>query len=174
LRTEEAYGLRWDELRFKSNAVIIEAKLAKLRQRRVPPILPNLARWLRPFQNLKGPINPGYSSPNSVQKAVAREARKVGVTLGRNTFRNSYISYRVAEPTDSFIVAAEAGTSKRMIDSNYKELATKDEAKEWFRVYPNMKQIAELKAFAEQIKQDPMYYLKLRYPRKHKAKAPKE
>ena len=29
LRTEEAFGLQWDELRFKSQAVIIEAKLAK-------------------------------------------------------------------------------------------------------------------------------------------------
>ena len=48
LRTEEAYGMHWEELRFGSRAVIIEAKLVKLRPRRVPPILPNLAKWLRP------------------------------------------------------------------------------------------------------------------------------
>ena len=86
LRTEEAFGMPWDELRFKSKAVIIQAKFAKLRQRRVPPILPNLALWLRPFEGLKGPIVRGYSSPQAVHKAVARALREANVKLGRNTF----------------------------------------------------------------------------------------
>jgi integrase len=149
LRTEEAYGLCWDELRFKSNAVIIEAKLAKLRQRRVPPILPNLAKWLRPFRHLKGPINPRYSSPAGVMKAVNRESKKVNVILGRNTFRNCYISYRVAQPQHSTTVAAEAGTSVRMVESNYKELATKEEAKRWFSICPTRSQLANLESFVK-------------------------
>ncbi len=72
LRTEEAFGMTWEEFRFKSKAVIIEAKLAKMRQRRVPPILPNLALWLKPFEGLKGPIVCGYrprkwrKSPRSI------------------------------------------------------------------------------------------------------------
>jgi len=149
LRTEEAYGLTWEELRFQSRAVIIEAKLAKLRQRRVPPILPNLARWLRPFRGLKGPINPNYSSPQAVVKAVTRESKKVNVILGRNTFRNCYISYRLAKPMDSGIVAAEAGTSKETIESNYKALATQDEAKRWFSISPSKSQLAALKAYVK-------------------------
>jgi integrase len=148
LRTEEAFGLSWEELRFNSKAVIIEAKLAKLRQRRVPPILPNLAKWLQPFRNMKGPINPGYASPQCVQNAVIRESKKVGVTLKRNTFRNCYISYRVAVPTASAIVAAEAGTSARMIESNYKELATKQEAKAWFSIRPKASQLRALRKWA--------------------------
>jgi integrase len=153
LRTEEAFGMHWEELRFKSKAVIIEAKLAKLRQRRVPPILPNLAKWLRPFQGLTGPIILGYSTPQAVQKAVARECQKAKVILERNTFRNCYISYRVAVPVPSAIVAAEAGTSVRMIESNYKELATKGEAKQWFSIVPSKSQIAELKRFAKELRQ---------------------
>jgi integrase len=151
LRTEEAYGLRWDELRFRSNAVIIEAKLAKLRQRRVPPILPNLAKWLRPFQKLKGPINPGYSSPQAVMKAVSRESKKVNVILSRNTFRNCYISYRVAQPQPSAIVAAEAGTSVRMIESNYKALADEEEAKRWFSLTPTRSQLSELEVYVNNL-----------------------
>lgn len=149
LRTEEAYGLQWDDLRFDADAVIIEAKLAKLRQRRVPPILPNLAKWLRPFQKLKGPINPRYSSPQSVVKAIGRQSAKVGVLLGRNTFRNCYISYRVAQPQPSAIVAAEAGTSVRMIESNYKALATKKEAKQWFAIVPTKVRSEKLAAYAK-------------------------
>lgn len=174
LRTEEAYGLSWNELRFKSSAVIIEAELAKLRQRRVPPILPGLAKWLKPFRSLKGPINPGYSSPQAVQKAVAREARKVKVVLGRNTFRNCYISYRVAQPIPSTIVAEEAGTSKRTIDSNYKELADKVEAKQWFSIVPSRKQIIELEVFVKYTKENPTWYLDLRHPKRRKIKTPKK
>ena len=154
LRTEEAYGLRWDELRFESDAVIIEAKLAKLRQRRVPPILPNLAKWLRPFRGLAGEINPGYSSPQAVHKAVAREGRKVKVYLKRNTFRNCYISYRVAQPIAPPTVAAEAGTSVRMVESNYKELATKNEGKAWFAICPSKRKLAHLRQYAEDLRQD--------------------
>jgi integrase len=152
LRTEEAYGLHWDELKYSSRALIIEAKVAKLRQRRVPPILPNLAKWLHPFQGLKGPINPDYSSPNAIQQAVKRESRRSGVTLKRNTFRNCYISYRVAEPMAPAIVAAETGTSSRMIESNYKELATKGEAKAWFAIAPSKQQLIALKQFVKELR----------------------
>jgi integrase len=152
LRTEEAFGLSWEELRFQSKAVIIEAWLAKLRQRRVPPILPNLAVWLKPFEGSKGRIARGYSSPQSVHKAVAREASRMGVKLGRNTFRNCYISYRVAQPTAPSTVAAETGTSIRMIESNYKELATPDEAEQWFSVQPNDERLATLKEYSESLK----------------------
>lgn len=152
LRTEEAFGLCWEDLRFGSKAVVIEAELAKLRQRRVPPILPNLAKWLRPYRGLTGPINPEYSSPQGVHKAVAKEARKAAVILRHNVFRNCYISYRVAQPQPPAIVAEEAGTSTRMVKSNYLELATKPEAKQWFSIGPSKSKIAEMKAFVKELK----------------------
>jgi integrase len=154
LRTEEAFGLRWEDLRFGSKAVIIEAELAKLRQRRVPPILPNLARWLRPFRGLSGPINPKYSSPQAVHKAVAKESERAGVILRRNTFRNCYISYRVAQPNPPAIVAEEAGTSTRMVKSNYLELATKPEAKQWFSINPSKSKLGQLTEYANSLKSE--------------------
>ena len=154
LRTVEAFGMTWEEFRFKSKAVIIEAKLAKLRQRRVPPILPNLALWLKPFEGLKGRIVRGYWAPQAVHKAVARELLEAEVTLGRNTFRNCYISYRVAQPKPSSEVAAETGTSARMIESNYKELATQDEAKSWFSINPSKAQLKKLKEYADSLKSE--------------------
>jgi integrase len=151
MRTEEAYALHWEHLRFHSRALIIEAELAKLRQRRVPPIFPNLAEWLRPFQGLKGPINPDYSSPHAVQEAVRKNARRADVVLKRNTFRNCYISYRVAQPTLPAVVAEEAGTSVRMVKANYMELATKEEAEAWFSIMPSKKQTADIERFVKEI-----------------------
>lgn len=152
LRTEEAFAVHWEQLRFSSGAVIIEAKQAKLNQRRVPPILPNVAKWLRPFCGLSGPINPEYSSPQAVQKAVANQARKIGVAFKRNTFRNCYISYRVAQPNLPAVVAEEAGNSARIIKSNYLELATKSEAKMWFSICPSRPLLTKLKEYSNSLK----------------------
>lgn len=155
LRTEEAFNLRWEHLKFASGAVVIGAGLAKLRQRRAPPILPNLAKWLAPFEGLSGSIHFNHhQTPQSLQQAVTKRgaAKKVGVILKRNTFRNCYISYRVAQPTLPAIVAEEAGNSVRTIKSNYLELATKEEAAQWFAIEPTKEQLTELEAFAAEIK----------------------
>lgn len=151
MRTEEAYALHWENFRFSSGKVVVDAKSAKLRIRRVPPVFSNLAEWLRPFQGLKGPINPNYSSPHALQEAVRKNARKVNVILRRNTFRNCYVSYRVAQPTLPAVVAEEAGTSVRMVKANYMELATEEDAKMWFSIKPSSKQIADIESFVKEI-----------------------
>lgn len=155
LRTEEAFKLRWEHLKFGSGSVVIGAGLTKLRQRRAPPILPNLAKWLAPFEGLSGSIHFNHhEKPQGLQQAVTKRgaAKKVGVILKRNTFRNCYISYRVAQPTLPAIVAEEAGNSIRSIKSNYLELATKEEAAQWFAIEPTKEQLAELEAFAAEMK----------------------
>lgn len=90
----------------------------------------------------------------AVQKAVARDFQMTNVKLGRNTFRNCYSSYRVAQPTPSIDVAEETGTSKRMIDSNYNELATSDEAKLWFSINPTDAPLAKLRNYADSLKNE--------------------
>jgi len=72
------------------------------------------------------------------------------VILKRNTFRNCYVSYRVAQPTLPADVAEEAGTSVRMVRANYMELATKEEAEAWFSIKPSKKQIADIERFVKE------------------------
>ena len=55
---------------------------------------------------------------------------------GRNKFRNSYISYRVAETKDPAKVAFESGNSVRTIVRDYLEITTPQEAKKWFSIFP--------------------------------------
>lgn len=151
LRTEEAYKISWDELKMDAEAVVVEAKHSKLGQRRTTPLLPNAAKWLLPFQELKGRINPEYSTSQALFKAVNHAFAKAGIALKRNTFRNSYISYRLAQPTASGIVADEAGTSRRMIEQNYKALATKSQAAQWFSIEPSESKLVELKKFTDAV-----------------------
>jgi integrase len=152
MRTKEAFLLQWEDLRFDSNAVmVVEAENSKVNLRRVPQMLSNLAKWLRPFQGLTGPINPDYSNEGALQSAVIRCARKAGVEFPRNTFRHCYISYRVAQPTVPGIVAEETGTSTAKIKSNYQALATKNEAAEWFSIVPNKSQVADFQKHAKEL-----------------------
>lgn len=155
MRTKEAFLLRWEDLRFDSGAVmVVEAENSKVNLRRVPQILPNLAKWLRPFQGLTGPINPDYSSEGGLQASVIHCARKAGVKFPRNTFRHCYISYRVAQPTVLGIVAEETGTSAAKIKSNYQALATKNEAAQWFAIAPSKSQVVEFTKHAKELKKN--------------------
>ena len=147
--------MQWEDLRFDSDAVmVIEAENSKVNLRRVPRILPNLVKWLKPFQGLTGPINPEYSNEGALQAAVIHCAQKAGVNLPRNTFRHCYISYRVAQPTVPGIVAEETGTSAAKIKSNYQALATKNEATQWFSIAPNDTQVSKFKKHAKELKKN--------------------
>jgi hypothetical protein len=68
------------------------------------------------------------------QLAVASKA--AGVTWKANALRHSFISYRLAQTKDMAAVALEAGNSPTMIFRHYRELATEEEAADWFGILP--------------------------------------
>ena len=77
--------------------------------------LPNLRRWIEPFEGLTGRICEQWSTPQSVFQAWNRFATKRQIKAGANRFRNSYISYRVAQTSDPNKVALETGNSAAVI-----------------------------------------------------------
>lgn len=60
------------------------------------------------------------------------DAIKAGLPYKKNAFRNSYISYRLAEAKDINAVAYEIGNSPKMIRKYYLDLVTPEQAKAWF------------------------------------------
>ncbi len=69
-------------------------------------------------------------------RCACRHGKRLGIDVGANKFRNSYISYRVALTHDVAKVALESGNSPRVIQREYLELATEEEGKRWFAVVP--------------------------------------
>ncbi len=149
LRTEEVFEIPWEAVKFNQDCIVIDAEISKLGQRRAVPISKNLRRWLKPFEGLKGKICTRWSSPNKLAQAWTRVARRVNVQVRKNSLRNSYISYRVALPTSCAIVAQECGNSVRMIEQDYKELATPMQGRAWFNISPTP---AKLREMAEYVK----------------------
>jgi hypothetical protein len=60
----------------------------------------------------------------------------VKIPARRNGLRHGFVSFHFAMNANENLTAAEAGNSPGMVHKNYKGLATKTEAEQWFNVKP--------------------------------------
>ena len=133
LRTAEIVRLDWRDIRLAQGLIEVPASKAKTASRRLVPITPNLAEWLKPHAKAFGPV----CDPSQVHHGFKRITRPdSGITWKRNALRHSFISYRVAQIQNVPQVALEAGNSPQMIFSNYRELVTPQDAAAWFAISP--------------------------------------
>ena len=158
IRTEETWKMEWPAVMTEQDVIEVTPDISKLGQRRLPPLQANLKQWLAPFRNLKGKLHPCYASINSITQAVKREATRFKIETKRNTFRNGYISYRVAATGNAYQTALEAGTSVATIEREYKELVTKKAAEEYFAIVPSKQRLAELEAYVANLTSNQLEY----------------
>jgi integrase len=59
VRDAELKRLDWSEVNLTSGHIEVKAAKAKSARRRIVPILPDLAAWLRPYGGMRGPAVPG-------------------------------------------------------------------------------------------------------------------
>jgi len=154
VRTEEMALMEWGHIHFRRGKgyIILPKSITKKKRRRIMPILPNLRQWLDPFEGMTGRICEQWSTPQSVFHACERFANQLDIKAGANRFRNSYISYRVAQTSDPKKVSLETGNSVEVIMEDYLELTTPEDAARWFKTGPTAKRLEALKAYANKIK----------------------
>ena len=148
IRTAELMRMTWDDLERRKGYVEVSASKAKTASRRLIPIHANLSVWLR-RKKKEGDENRVWPVIESeYYEQLAKLAEKTGVPWKKNALRHSFISYRVAESKNMAATSLEAGNSPRVIQSNYLELVTEKEAKEWFGIVPakGSKNIIEMEA----------------------------
>ncbi len=148
VRTAELMRMTWDDLEKRKGYIEVSASKAKTASRRLIPIQANLSAWLRRkkkegYENRVWPV-----IESEYYEQLAKLADKTGVPWKKNALRHSFISYRVAESKNMAATSLEAGNSPRVIQSNYLELVTEKEAKEWFGIVPSkrLKNIIEMEA----------------------------
>jgi hypothetical protein len=85
---------------------------------------------------MTGPVWKGTQS--AFEKEYSRLRKKIGIATREfeNCIRDSYISYQMALLNDAQKVASFVGNSPQMVHNNYRELKPREEAEEWFAVYP--------------------------------------
>jgi integrase len=143
LRTSELMRLDWENVKLGRGHIEITAANAKTASRRLVPILPNLAAWLKTHAKKTGSIFPSgadYYHELTRETAAATQTDNLpAVRLKHNALRHSFISFRVADVQNVAQVAIEAGNSPAVIFSNYRELVTADDARKWFAILPQRK-----------------------------------
>jgi integrase len=132
LRGAEIQRLDWAEIDLQDGFIEVKAETAKTEVRRLVPIKPNLAAWLKECAKKSGPVCPFANVVNQLVKL----SKAAGVTWHKNALRHSAISYRVAECADVARVADESGNSPAIIRANYLRRVKPDLAAEWFNVMP--------------------------------------
>jgi integrase len=145
LRSSEIERLDWSDVKFDSDCIIVQKGKVKKRgkSRRIVPMASNLKAILKPFAQASGKIWP-HTHPYLYEQLRATAAR-AEIKLKNNALRHSFVSYRVAMIKNVPQVALESGNSPQMIDSNYRELVTENEAKAWFAIEPEELQAAKTK-----------------------------
>jgi integrase len=138
LRSAEVMRLQWQDVKLDRQHIEITAGNAKTASRRIVPILPNLAAWLKPHGKKKGLLFQP-SNLSAFNKRQNETADAAGIGWKANALRHSFISYRVAQTQNVAQVALEAGNSPGMIFGHYRELVTADDAKKWFSIKPEAK-----------------------------------
>jgi integrase len=133
LREAEIQRLDWSEVDLARGHIEVKAAKAKSARRRIVPIQPNLAGWLRPYTGLTGQVVPA-----GARRKLDRVRKVAGLARWpQNGLRHSFASYRLAAIHDGPRVASELGhTSPQMLYSTYRELVLPEEADRYWKISP--------------------------------------
>jgi integrase len=133
LRDAEIKRLDWHEIDLARGHIEVTASKAKSARRRLVPVQPNLAAWLRPYAGLTGRVVPA-----GARKRLVRARKQAGLAKWPvNGLRHSFASYRLAAIHDAPRVAMELGhTSPQMLFSTYREVVRPEEAERYWKVSP--------------------------------------
>lgn len=144
-RDNRETGLRWEDVFFDSEQVIINSETAKKTARsggvrigapRIIPMCPALISWLEPWRDASGLVHrhrfPAYKKYSHLESLTD----KLGGLIGgwrNNALRASRASYRLALLNgDVGRVKLEMGHNERMLVSQYNNPRFKAEAVEYF------------------------------------------
>jgi len=133
LRDAEIKRLDWNEVNLARGFVEVKAAKAKSARRRIVPIQPNLAEWLRPYSGTKGGL-----VPVGARDKLDHVRKEAGLARWpKNGLRHSFASYRLAAIHDAPRVASELGhTSPQMLYSTYREVVLPEEAERYWQIAP--------------------------------------
>jgi integrase len=157
LRTDEIERIEWEDIKLAEGHIevsVSNAKRTRSRRRRLVPIQPNLAAWLKlkTVNKKKGPIRQANfrrregASRQAAADAFAKQAKKGNKKAAksaaklaawpRNVMRHSFVSYRLAATNNAAQTALESGHRENVLFSNYREVVRADAAKEYFAIMP--------------------------------------
>ena len=138
IRSAELLRLEWKHVKLAQRHIELPPEVTKTSSRRVVPIQPALAAWLRlPFIKKEGNVTPPYQNLDNLTRGIVAAVQAAGVTPRRNGFRHSFGTYRLAVTKNAPQTSLEMGNSVAKLMKNYNKAATPAQGKAWFAVMPD-------------------------------------
>jgi len=137
LRRSEVCALDWSEIDLDERYIEVKAAKAKARQRRLVTISDNLAAWLKPYAEAKGPVT---SSTN--EDVFGERLKDISQASGikewpHNALRHSFGSYFFAKSKDENRTAAEMGNTPGVVFKHYRALVRNGDEEKYWKINPN-------------------------------------
>jgi len=135
VRSCELLRLEVDMIKRGQRIIDIPAEISKTRQRRLVPISDNLNAWLEiapmPGQGRVFPYGQNAFYANYVAMRAA-----AGVEKKTNGMRHSFATYDLAMHSNVHETSRACGHSVQILSKNYDAVATKDEGKAYWAIFP--------------------------------------
>lgn len=132
LRSEEIYGLRWEDLR--ADHIQVRSPTSKNRVRRLVPIQPALTEWIKASKaQPSGMVAPSLDF-STLQKRLKRHHKFQWV---HNGLRHSFGTYRCSVLKNIQEVSYEMGNSPAMVKKHYLEMQPEKVGQQWFHCTPS-------------------------------------
>jgi integrase len=148
LRVAEVARTKWEDI-LPRGYLQVKAASAKTRKRRLLPIPDNALRYLLTVRKASGRVfdsSTGTNGENVLQKALTKLRRAVpSVAWGNNALRASAGSYHLALTQDAGKSSLQMGNSAGVLLRDYAEIATPEQAAEWFSIDPARPQAPVIK-----------------------------
>jgi len=132
MRSAEIQRLHWQNVNWPESVIEIRGAVAKTGTRRLAPLVPAAAKWLKAYKNKRGAVIGKFDFYRQVEKL----AETVGIPWKPNALRHGFCSYRMATLKNAPQVAYEAGNSVRMIQKHYDKVVTESQGVAWFSIMP--------------------------------------
>lgn len=136
IRSAELLRLEWQHVNLAKRTIILPPEVTKTAARRVIPIVPALADWLRPHAKKEGNVAPPYQNLDNLTRGMIETVEAAKVKPLRNGFRHSFATYRLALTQSAAQTSLEMGNSARKLFDHYNAGASKADARRWFNVKP--------------------------------------
>jgi integrase len=138
IRTSEIFRMSWEQIDFHKGFILLNKQFTKTRRRRIIPICDTLRAWIEPLagEGRLYPCRDITALENLLRAHWPKDSEGKTLPKRKNGLRHSYGTYRFALLQDEARVSSEMGNSPGELRTHYAELATPEQAKEWFAVTP--------------------------------------
>lgn len=123
--------LQWEQV--KADHIVVKGEISKPGEKRLVPILPNLAAWLETPRCASGPVV-SFANVNNQLGKLLESASLESVHDG---LRHSFGSHRLAVLKNSDQVAYDMGSSQQMVFKHYRRVVEEIQGVRWFALFPD-------------------------------------